>query len=89
MTALGSILDSHSNDGGLLDKGRQTQQAWDNRISNQYQANMSNAYEDTGLHQTMAGNDGLYDNFVKFLHELNPEFVALGEASNFVKESLS
>ncbi|WP_206212423.1 hypothetical protein, partial [Pseudomonas viridiflava] len=34
MTELGKVLDEHANDGGLLDKARQTQDSWDNRISN-------------------------------------------------------
>ncbi|RMN70397.1 hypothetical protein ALQ54_00286 [Pseudomonas syringae] len=78
------ILDSHANDGDLLNKGRQTQQAWDNRVGNQFQANLSSAYEDTGLKKSMSGDDGLYANFVTFLHELNPAFVSLGDVSNTV-----
>lgn len=89
MTSLSSILDSHANDGGLLDKSRQTQVAWNNRIDNQYQANMASAYDQSGLHETMAGNDGVYDNFVKLLHELQPEFLALGQASNFLMTGLN
>lgn len=89
LTELGAILDSHSNDGGLGDSARMTQSAWNNRINNQYQTNMANAYDMSGLHDTMASDGGVYDNFVKLLHELQPEFLALGQASNFLMTGLS
>ncbi|SCW76221.1 hypothetical protein SAMN03159424_03004 [Pseudomonas sp. NFACC05-1] len=89
MVELGQVLNQHANDGGLLDKARNTQDSWDNRIANQYQANMVKAYDNTGLHDTMTGNGGLYDSFLKFMNELQPEFVAIGSVSNSVLQGLT
>ncbi|MEE5172966.1 hypothetical protein V2K54_04575 [Pseudomonas alliivorans] len=86
---LGQTMDRRANDGGLLDKARNTQDSWDNRISNQYQANMANAYDNTGLHQTMTGKGGLYDSFLKFMNELEPQFEAIGSVSNSVLQGLT
>ncbi|WP_413791209.1 MULTISPECIES: tape measure protein [unclassified Pseudomonas] len=89
MLELGQVLNQHANDGGLLDKARNTQDSWDNRIANQYQANMVKAYDNTGLHDTMTSSGGLYDSFLKFMNELQPQFVALGSVSNSVLEGLT
>lgn len=89
MVELGQVLNQHANDGGLLDKARNTQDSWDNRIANQYQANMVKAFDNTGLHDTMTGTGGLYDSFLKFMNELQPEFVAIGSASNSALQGLT
>ncbi|WP_122408409.1 hypothetical protein [Pseudomonas viridiflava] len=81
MMELGKVLDEHANDGGLLDKARQTQDSWDNRISNQYQNNMAAAFDNTGLHDTMPE---LYKSLVEFLKAVEPQFEKLGRSSSFV-----
>ncbi|WP_137188405.1 hypothetical protein [Pseudomonas asiatica] len=83
---LGAVMDRRANDGGLLDKARNTQESWDNRISNQYQANMSSAFTKSGLEKTMPG---LYESLVKALNELQPQFKALGDASNYVLQGFT
>lgn len=80
-TSFSEVLNSHANDGGLLDKARKTQQAGDNRIKNQYNSNMSAAFDNTGLHSTMPA---LYDSFVDFLLAIEPQFEALGRSSDTV-----
>ncbi|WJM55334.1 hypothetical protein QUC26_09350 [Pseudomonas asiatica] len=83
---LGAVMDRRANEGGLLDKARNTQESWDNRISNQYQANMSSAFNNSGLEKTMPA---LYDSLVKALNELQPQFQALGDASNYVLQGFT
>lgn len=78
---LGKVMDKHANDGGLLDKARNTQDSWDNRIGNQYQANMASAFNNTGLDSTMPA---LYSSLVEFLKAIEPQFEALGRSSNSV-----
>lgn len=89
LTNFSEVVDSHANDGDMLNKGRNTQQAWDNRIANQYQSNMANAYDKTPLKDSMIGNGGLYDSLNKALNELQPEFVATGKAASVVVDVLS
>jgi hypothetical protein len=81
MVELGAVLDKHANDGGLLDKGRNTQDSWDNRMGNQLKANMANAFDNTGLETTMPA---LYSSLVEFLKAIEPQFEALGRSSNTV-----
>lgn len=81
MMELGKTLDQHANDGGLLDKARNTQDSWDNRIGNQYQANMASAFDNTGLQSTMPA---LYSSLVEFLKAIEPQFEALGRSSDMV-----
>lgn len=81
MMELGKTLDQHANDGGLLDKARNTQDSWDNRIGNQYQANMASAFDNTGLQSTMPA---LYSSLVEFIKALEPQFEALGRSSSTV-----
>nr|WP_314618042.1 hypothetical protein [uncultured Pseudomonas sp.] len=83
---LGAVMDRRANDGGLLDKARNTQESWDNRISNQYQANLSSAFTKSGLEKTMPS---LYESLVKALNELQPQFKALGDASNYVLQGFT
>lgn len=83
---LGAVMDRRANEGGLLDKARNTQESWDNRISNQYQANLSSAFTKSGLEKTMPG---LYESLVKALNELQPQFEALGDASNYVLQGFT
>lgn len=83
---LGTVMDRRANEGGLLDKARNTQESWDNRISNQYQANLSSAFTISGLEKTMPS---LYESLVKALNELQPQFTALGEASNYVLQGFT
>lgn len=83
---LGNVMNAHANDGGLLDAARNTQSAWDNRISNQYQANLSSAFTSSGLDKTMPS---LYESLVKALNELQPQFDALGDASNYVLQGFT
>lgn len=83
---LGAVMDRRANDGGLLDKARNTQESWDNRISNQYQANLSSAFTNSGLEKTMPS---LYESLVKALNELQPQFKALGDASNYVLQGFT
>ncbi|MDM9589986.1 tape measure protein [Pseudomonas asiatica] len=83
---LGAVMDRRANEGGLLDKARNTQESWDNRISNQYQANLSSAFTKSGLDKTMPS---LYESLVKALNELQPQFDALGDASNYVLQGFT
>ncbi|MFJ4352739.1 hypothetical protein ACIPZ5_17770 [Pseudomonas sp. NPDC089428] len=83
---LGKVMNKHANDGGLLTTARNTQAAWDNRISNQYQANMARTYDESGLKETMPD---FYQSLVKALNELQPEFVALGSAANAVMQGFT
>jgi len=83
---LGAVMDRRANEGGLLDKARNTQESWDNRISNQYQANLSSAFTKSGLEKTMPS---LYESVVKALNELQPQFEALGDASNYVLQGFT
>lgn len=86
MTSLGQILDSHANDGGLLDKARQTQEANDNRLANQYQANLARAFIDSGLRESMPSLSG---DFADLMKQLQPLFVGAGNAANFFVTGLS
>ncbi|CAM2900928.1 hypothetical protein [Pseudomonas fluorescens] len=86
MMELGKTLDQHANDGGLLDKARNTQDSWDNRIANQYQANMASAFDNTGLETTMPA---LYSSLVEFLKAIEPQFEALGRSSSTVLDGVT
>lgn len=86
MMELGKTLDQHSNDGGLLDTARNTQDSWDNRIGNQYQANMASAFDNTGLQSTMPA---LYSSLVEFLKAIEPQFEALGRSSDTVLNAVT
>ncbi|SEC54229.1 hypothetical protein FIV41_25835 [Pseudomonas marginalis] len=89
VTELGSVMDRRANDGGLLDKGRMTQDSWDNRIRNQYQSNMAKSYDNTDLKMSMVGNNGLYDSITKMMNELQPQFLATGRAAATIVDGLS
>lgn len=86
MMELGKTLDQHANDGGLLDKARNTQDSWDNRIGNQYQANMASAFDNTELETTMPA---LYNSLVEFLKAIEPQFEALGRSSSTVLDGVT
>ncbi|MBH3369010.1 hypothetical protein I5R92_17115 [Pseudomonas carnis] len=86
MMELGKTLDQHSNDGGLLDTARNTQDSWDNRIGNQYQANMAFAFDNTGLQSTMPA---LYSSLVEFLKAIEPQFEAMGRSSDTVLNAVT
>jgi hypothetical protein len=81
VTSLGAILNEHANDGGLLDKARMTQESQDNRLSNQFQSNLSRSYNDTSLSTAMPE---MYKALGEALNELQPQFIALGNASGVV-----
>lgn len=83
---LGSVMNKHANDGGALDNARKSQESSDNRIKNQFSANMAKGFSQTGLAQTMPA---LYESLTAALNELQPEFIALGDASNYVLQGFT
>ncbi len=86
VTSLGDILNQHANDGGLLDKARTTQESQDNRLSNQYQYNLSRSYNDTSLSSAMPE---MYKALGEALNELQPLFIGLGNASGEVIKGIT